>query len=165
MLRKLFAIDRLLFQLYVYNERYTSTYIMDVSFLVNLRNMFYTRSSRISDEKRFGYKLSMSAMILPCYFAILSILKVVIKSSDDCWVLRRDHGDSLFEKLIKSVIFFLPLVVVMFSQFKLLDKYEKVILNKTEENKWLLIASVIFFGGIIILFTIPRFLIQFLSKN
>jgi len=76
--------------------------------------MFYTRSSRISDEKRFGYKLSMSAMFLPWYLAILSILKVLIKSSDDCWVLRRDYGDSLFEKLIKSVIFFLPLVVVMF---------------------------------------------------
>lgn len=79
-------------------------------------------------------------------------------------MLRRDHGDSLFEKLIKSVIFFLPLVVVMFSLFKFLDKYEKVILNKTEENKWLLIASVIFFGGIIILFTIPKFLVHFCQK-
>jgi hypothetical protein len=134
---------------------------MEVNFLVKLRNMFYTRSSRITNGRSFGYKLSMSAMFLPCYFTILSILKIVTKSSNDFWVLRRDPGDSFFEQLVKSIIFFLPLAVIMLSLFKFLDKSEKVKLNKSEENKWLLVASVIFFGGIIILFTIPKFLIQF----
>lgn len=130
---------------------------MITNFLLNIRNMFYTRSSRISEGRRFGYKLSMSMMMLPYYFIILSFLKKITDDSGGISVFNSD-GENLIEKLGNSIIFFLPFVIAMFLMFRILDRHEKIKLTKSEETKWLGIASIIFFGGIIIMFTIPQYL-------
>ncbi len=100
-------------------------------------------------------------MLLPYYFTILSILKVVFKDFDFS-LIHTNQKDGFLDGLIKSSVFFLPFVIFLIFLFSFLDRYEKEKLSKKEEQKWLIIASVIFFGGIVILFTVPKFLISIL---
>lgn len=129
-----------------------------INFLVNIRNMFYTRSSRISEGRRFGYKLSMSVMMLPYYFIILAILNKLAADSGGLAIFNSSGEENLIEKLVNSIFFFLPFAIAMLLMFRMLDQRVKIKLTKPEENKWLGIASIIFFGGIIIMFSLPQYL-------
>lgn len=131
---------------------------MMINFFVNIRNMFYTRSSRISKDRRFGYKPSMSVMMLPLYFAILTIFEKVTGGLSIASVINAGGEENLIEKLVNTIIFYLPFVLSMLLLFKMLDRYERMQLTMPEENKWLSIASIIFLGGIILMFAISAYL-------
>ena len=111
---------------------------MMLQIFIDLRNFFYTRSSKKSGNARYGYKLSMSALFIPYYFILLAVINILSNRFTDFRLIEFLRNDeNLLREIIKDVAFWIPLVVMMLILFRILRKYDPALMEKKDEKKWL----------------------------
>jgi hypothetical protein len=119
-----------------------------LKFFINLRNWFYTRYSRKPGKTRFDYRLSMSALFMPYYFVLISTIDALVKKFSSTSILKFSDNERFLEEILGDIIFWIPLAIVMFTIFRILRRYEPVLMEKKDENRWLMIVIAIFVSGI-----------------
>lgn len=118
-----------------------------LKFFINLRNYFYTQSP---GPKSFDYKFSMSVLFIPYYFIVLSIVDVVLRNKTGIRLTEHLKHESFLEKILKTLVFWMPLAVIIYLIFRLLNQYEPRLMEKKEKGRWRIIALfILVLGGVI----------------